>query len=71
MKNLQFPLQFSFKISTLSNDFTVKDANGVTVSYIKQKMFKFIEDISVYNDDSKSEVYYNIKADRWLDFSAA
>jgi uncharacterized protein YxjI len=41
MKNLQFPLQFSFKISTLSNDFTVKDANGVTVSYIKQKMFKF------------------------------
>ena len=71
MKNLQFPLQFTFKISTLSNDFTVKDANGITVSYIKQKMFKFIEDISVYNDDSKSEVYYKIKADRWLDFSAA
>ncbi|MBP8193175.1 MAG: hypothetical protein KAX69_06180 [Chitinophagales bacterium] len=71
MKNLQFPLQFTFKISTLSNDFIVKDANGITVSYIKQKMFKFIEDISVYNDDSKSEVYYKIKADRWLDFSAA
>lgn len=71
MKNLQFPLQFTFKISTLSNDFIVKDANGITVSYIKQKMFKFIEDISVYNDETKSEVYYNIKADRWLDFSAA
>lgn len=71
MKNLQFPLQFTFKISTFANDFTVKDANGTTVSYIKQKMFKFIEDISVYNNDSKSELYYNIKADRWLDFSAA
>jgi uncharacterized protein YxjI len=70
MKNLQFPLQFTFKISTLSNDFIVKDANGITVSYIKQKLFKFIEDISVYNDDTKSEIYYNIKADRWLDFSA-
>ncbi|MFN8259843.1 MAG: hypothetical protein U0X41_02780 [Chitinophagales bacterium] len=71
MKDLSFPLQFNFKISTLSNDFTVKDANGTTVSYIKQKMFKLVEDISIYNDESKAEVYYNIKADRWLDFSAA
>lgn len=71
MKNLQFPLQFTFKISTFANDFIVKDANGTTVSYIKQKMFKFIEDVSVYNDESKTQVYYNIKANKWLDFSAA
>jgi uncharacterized protein YxjI len=71
MKNLQFPLQFTFKISTFANDFVVKDATGTTVSYIKQKMFKFIEDVSVYNDESKAEVYYNIKANKWLDFSAA
>ncbi|HRH56931.1 MAG TPA: hypothetical protein PLS10_04705 [Chitinophagales bacterium] len=71
MKNLQFPLQFTFKISTFANDFVVKDATGTTVSYIKQKMFKFIEDVSVYNDESKAQVYYNIKANKWLDFSAA
>lgn len=71
MKNLQFPLQFTFKISTFANDFVVKDATGTTVSYIKQKMFKFIEDVSVYNDESKAKVYYNIKANKWLDFSAA
>lgn len=71
MKNLQFPLEFTFKISTLSNDFIVRDANGIVVSYIKQKLFKFVEDVTVYNDDSKTQVAYGIKADRWLDFSAA
>ncbi len=71
MKNLQFPLQFTFKISTFANDFVAKDANGQTISYIKQKMFKLIEDVSIYNDESKSQVEYSIKADRWLDFSAA
>lgn len=71
MKNLQYPLHFTFKISTFSNDFIARDANGIIVAYVKQKMFKFIEDINVYNDDIAKNVAYNIKADRWLDFSAA
>lgn len=71
MKNLQFPLELTFKITTLSNDFIVRDVNGIIVGYIKQKMFKLKEDITVYNDDTKSTVGYKIKADRWLDFSAA
>ena len=71
MKNLSFPLQFTFKISTFANDFVAKDVNEQTVCYIKQKMFKFIEDVSIYNDESKTETLYSIKADRWLDFSAA
>lgn len=71
MKNLQFPLSLNFKISTLSNDFTAKDANGNTVAYVKQKMFKFVEDVSVFNDDSKSQLNYKINANKWLDFSAS
>jgi len=71
MKDLKFPLKFQFKISTFSNDFTATDATGNTIGYIKQKMFKLKEDISVFSDESKSTVNYKIKADRWLDFSAA
>lgn len=71
MNNLQFPLKFRFKITTLSNDFVASDATGQTIAYVKQKMFKFVDEISVYNDDTKSQLQYTIKANKWLDFSAA
>ena len=71
MQKLIFPIQFQFKISTLSNDFTATDANGKVVAYVKQKMFKLKEDISVFSDETQTKVNYKIKADRWLDFSAA
>ncbi len=71
MQNIQFPVTFQFKISSFSNDFTATDVNGKTIAYVKQKMFKLKEDIKIYNDESKTKVNYNIKADRWLDFSAA
>jgi len=71
MQNIQFPINFRFKISTLSNDFTATDANGKVIAYVKQKMFKLKEDISIYSDETQSKVNYQIKADRWLDFSAA
>ncbi len=71
MQNLQFPIRFQFKISTLANDFTATDASGKVVAYVRQKMFKFKEDIAIYQDESRSHINYTIKADRWLDFSAA
>jgi uncharacterized protein YxjI len=71
MNNLRFPLQLVFKISTFSNDFTVRDANGETTAYVKQKMFKLIESIDVFTDESQKTKQYNIKANQWLDFSAA
>lgn len=58
MKNLQYPLSFTFKITTFSNDFIVKDNNGMVISYIKQKMFRFIEDINIYSDETKSQLNY-------------
>ncbi|WP_162427162.1 LURP-one-related/scramblase family protein [Pontibacter pudoricolor] len=71
MQNIQFPLTLTFKISTFSNDFTVQDANGRTINYVKQKLFKFIEEVNVFSDEAKPEQLYTISANKWLDFSAA
>jgi len=71
MKNLSFPIKFVFQISTFSNDFTATDATGKTVAFVKQKLFKLKEDILIYDDETKSKVIFKIKADRWIDFSAA
>ncbi|MBK8702725.1 MAG: hypothetical protein IPN33_03320 [Saprospiraceae bacterium] len=69
MQNLSFPLDFTFRISTLSNDFTAKDAKGQTVAYVKQKLLKLVDEITVFNNETKSIVHYTIKANKWIDFS--
>ncbi|WP_299226379.1 hypothetical protein [uncultured Psychroserpens sp.] len=71
MKHLQFPISFTFHVTTLSNDFTAKDNSGKTVAYVKQKMFKLKEDISIYQDETKHNLTHKINADKWIDFSAA
>ncbi|WP_044398968.1 hypothetical protein [Lacinutrix sp. Hel_I_90] len=71
MKDLKFPIHFSFKIGTLANDFTAKDVDGRTVAYVKQKLFKLKEAITIYSDENKTRVDYTIAANQWLDFSAA
>lgn len=71
MTDLNFPIQLTFNIGTLSNDFTARDVDSRTVAFVKQKLFKLKEDISIYADESKAELLFNIKADRWIDFSAA
>lgn len=71
LQKIDFPVNFVFKVSTLANDFVATDANGKVIAYVRQKLLKLKEDIVVYKDESKAEVQYRIKADRWLDFSAA
>ncbi|GAA3621475.1 hypothetical protein [Flavivirga jejuensis] len=71
MKDIKYPVDFKFNIGTLANDFIAKDTLGITLAYVRQKMFKLKEDILIYNDESKTEINYRIKADRWIDFSAA
>jgi uncharacterized protein YxjI len=70
MKDYVYPLEFEFKISSLANDFTARDANGQTIAYVRQKMFKFKEAISVFSNDSKKNILYKISADRIIDFNA-
>lgn len=71
LPNLNYPLDFKFKITTLSSDFNITDRNGNYVAYVRQKMFKLKEDVVVFSDESKSKELFNIKADRWLDFNAS
>jgi uncharacterized protein YxjI len=71
MENVNYPINFVFNISTLANDFTATDSQGKTIAYVKQKLFKLKEDITVYSNESKTQINYKINADRWIDFSAA
>ena len=71
MNSNQFPLQLTFKISTLSNDFIAQDANGTMIAYVRQKMMRLIEEVQVFTNESRSDLMYTIRANKWLDFSAA
>ncbi len=66
---MKFPLKFIFKIGTLANDFTAKDANNETVAYVKQKLFKLKEQVIVFSDEKKTKEMFYIKANKWLDFN--
>lgn len=71
LKNLNYPLDFTFKITTLSSDFNITDKNGNYVAYVRQKMFKLKEDVIVFNDESKSQELFRIQANQWIDFNAS
>jgi hypothetical protein len=70
VNDYNFPLSLTFKVATIANDFVVKDANGTTISYVKQKMFKLIEDVSVFTNESQTSLLFKINANKWIDFSA-
>ena len=65
-----YPLQISFKILALAQQFSVNDANGQTLLYVKQQLFKLKEAVKVYSSAEQTQLLYEIKADRMLDFSA-
>lgn len=71
LKNLNYPLDFKFKISTLSSDFNITDKDGNYVAYVRQKLFKLKEDVVIFSDESRTNELFRIKADRWLDFNAS
>lgn len=71
MQNLQYPLFLKFKITTLASDFTITDRNNNSLAYVRQKLFKLKEDVVVYNDSSKSQENFRIRANQWIDFNAS
>lgn len=70
MQNLNYPLNFQFKIFTPSNDFTVTDNSGQEVAYTRQKIFRIKEAVEVYENSRREKVRYTLKADRIIDFNA-
>ena len=71
LKNLNYPLDFKFKITTLASDFNITDRNGNDVAYVRQKMFRLKEDVIVFSDESRTKELFNIKANQWIDFNAS
>lgn len=71
LQNLNYPLDFKFKITTLSSDFNITDRNGNYVAYVRQKMFKLKEDVIVFSDESRTNELFRIKANQWIDFNAS
>ena len=67
---LAYPLSMSFKIVALAPQFTIRDANGNLIAYVRQKLFKLKEAVTVFADEQQTQPLYTLKADRILDFSA-
>ncbi|QMS87199.1 hypothetical protein HUN01_06240 [Nostoc edaphicum CCNP1411] len=67
---MQYPLELTFKFWALAPQISVVDAQGNLAFYVKQKLFKLKEAITIFADAEQSLPIYYIKADRIIDFSA-
>jgi hypothetical protein len=68
-QRLQFPLHMSFKLMAFAPQFFVTDASGQAVAYVKQKLFKLKEAVTVFSGEDQAQSLYRIQADRIIDFS--
>ena len=67
---MNFPLELRFKILALASQISVTDARGQVVCYVRQKMFKLKEAVTVFSDESQTTPLFRIAADRIIDISA-
>lgn len=67
---MNYPVTFRFKLIAISPQIYVTDADGKTICYVKQKMFRFKEKVEVFTDDSMQHLLATIEADRIIDWSA-
>ena len=65
-----YPLDMSFKIAIAAPQMSITDANGTMQFYVKQKLFKLKEAVSVFSDATQTNVLFTMGADRVIDFSA-
>ncbi|HEY4540521.1 MAG TPA: LURP-one-related family protein, partial [Faecalibacter sp.] len=68
INQLQFPLDFKFHIATISNDFSVTDATGQSVFYVREKMFTWRDRIKVYSDSKQTALLYELTSNKLIDF---
>lgn len=67
---MNYPIELSFKLLALASQIYVRDSQGNLIFYVKQKLFKLKEAITVFADEGQTQPLYTINADRVLDFSA-
>lgn len=68
---MNYPLQLSFEILSIARKLSVIDAAGNLNFFVKQKMFKLKESVTVFADVDQKLPLYELKADRVIDFSAS
>lgn len=68
---ISFPVTFEFKVLALSPQFSVRDNKGEEIAYVKQKLFKLKEAITVFENSSQAAALYKINANQWIDWSAS
>ena len=68
---MRYPLQLRFKVFAIASQIYVTDSAGDVVYYVKQKLFKLKEDITVFGDEAQKQPRFSIRADRVIDFSAS
>ncbi|HEU0013300.1 MAG TPA: hypothetical protein VFQ45_06425 [Longimicrobium sp.] len=67
---MKYPLRLSFKKVALAPQIYVRDADGQLRMYVKQKLMKLKESVTVFADEEQRQPLYRIDADRVLDFNA-
>jgi hypothetical protein len=67
---MDYPLSLSFKLLALAPQIYVRDAAGQLRMYVKQKLLKLKEQVTIFADEGQSIPLYHIKADRVIDFNA-
>ena len=67
---MRFPLTLSFKKVALAPQIYVHDADGQLQLYVKQKLMKLKEAVSIFGDEEQQNLLYTIQADRVIDIRA-
>jgi uncharacterized protein YxjI len=67
---MDYPLSLTFKILAVARQFSVTDATGNPVLYVRQKPFKLKEAVTVYADEKQTRAVASITADRIIDISS-
>lgn len=68
MSIYHYPLRFTFKITTLANDFVARDALGTPIFYAREKLLALRDQIKIYRDESKNELLYELISNKIIDF---
>lgn len=67
---MRFPLSISFKKIALAPQIYVRDSDGQLQLYVKQKLMKLKEAVSIFADEAQQNLLYTVQADRVIDIKA-
>lgn len=67
---MRFPLSLAFKKLALAPQIFVRDSDGQLQLYVRQKLMKLKEAVSIFGDEAQQNLLYTVQADRVIDIRA-